>query len=134
MRTKPFVSLLTTAFLSLSLVVTAHSADLLTVGSEAPNLDIEHWVQDGNGQFKPVTDFENGKVYIVEFWATWCGPCIQSMPHLAQLQTEYASKGVQIVSISDEDLETVEKFLDREVRGGGGKPADEDADEEADEQ
>ncbi len=38
------------------------------------------------------------------------------MPHLAELQKKYADKGVQLISISDEDLETVEKFLDREVR------------------
>lgn len=95
----------------------SYAADLLTIGSDAPALDVEHWVQNGNGKFKPVTKFETGKVYVVEFWATWCGPCIQSMPHLASLQKEYAEKGVQIVSISDEDLETVEGFLEREVRG-----------------
>ena len=43
----------------------------LTIGSKAPALDVEHWVQNGEGKFKPVTKFENGKVYIVEFWATW---------------------------------------------------------------
>lgn len=95
----------------------ATADDLLTIGSDAPALDVEHWVQDGGGKFKPVTKFESGKVYVVEFWATWCGPCIMSMPHLASVQEEYASKGVQLVSISDEDLETVEKFLEREVRG-----------------
>jgi thiol-disulfide isomerase/thioredoxin len=87
--------------------------ELLTIGSDAPTLNVEHWVQDGQGKFKPVTKFADGKVYVVEFWATWCGPCIASMPHLAALQTEYADKGVQIVSISDEDLPTVENFLDR---------------------
>lgn len=94
-----------------------NSEELLTIGSDAPPLDVEHWVQNGKGKFKPVTKFQAGKVYIVEFWATWCGPCVQSMPHLASLQTEYADKGVQLISISDEDLETVEKFLEREVRG-----------------
>ncbi|MCA9133171.1 MAG: TlpA family protein disulfide reductase, partial [Planctomycetales bacterium] len=96
--------------------VPSRAADLLTIGSQAPPLDVEHWVQDGNGKFKPVTKFDKGKVYVVEFWATWCGPCVASMPHLAALQTELADKGVQIVSISNEELETVEKFLEREVR------------------
>ncbi len=95
-------------------------AELLTVGSQAPTLDIEHWVQDGGGKFKPVTKFEAGKVYVVEFWATWCGPCVASMPHLADLQKRLADKGVRIISISEEDLETVEKFLEREVRQGPG--------------
>ena len=105
---------------------TARAAELLTIGSEAPALDIEHWVQNGDGKFSPVTKFDKGKVYVVEFWATWCGPCIQSMPHLAQLQQTFADKGVQIVSISDEDLETVEAFLEREVPGAS-EPGDDAA-------
>lgn len=100
----------------------AIASDLLTIGSPAPALNVEHWIQDGGGKFSPVTQFEPGKVYVVEFWATWCGPCVASMPHLAELQKSLGDKGVRIISISDEDLETVQEFLDREVRGSGSDP------------
>jgi len=98
------------------------STDAMGIGSPAPSLDIEHWIQDGNGFFSPVTKFESGKVYIVEFWATWCGPCINSMPHLAALQNAYRGRGVQVLSVSDEPLETVKAFLEREAENAeGGK-------------
>lgn len=93
----------------------------LTIGSPAPALDVEHWVQDGNGFFKPVTEFKPGNVYVVEFWATWCGPCISSMPHLAQLQEKLRGQNVQIISISDEPLETVEAFLKRPTTNKAGE-------------
>jgi len=101
------------------------NAETLTVGSIAPKLDIEHWVQNGEGKFPKITEFEPGKIYVIEFWATWCGPCIQSMPHIAELQKEYEDKGVQIVSISDESIEKVEAFLDRKIPNAGeGLPQD----------
>jgi thiol-disulfide isomerase/thioredoxin len=86
--------------------------DPITIGSIAPSLNVEHWP---NASWTPVTQFEPGQVYVVEFWATWCGPCLLSMPHLAELQSEYADQGVRIVSITQEDLETVAKFLDKPV-------------------
>jgi thiol-disulfide isomerase/thioredoxin len=99
----------------------AVAAEKLGVGSAAPKLNIEHWVQNGNGKFPKVTAFQAGKVYVVEFWATTCGPCVQSMPHLAALQTKFADKGLQIVSISSEPLETVKDFLKSKIDDGTGK-------------
>ncbi len=86
----------------------------LTIGSDAPPLDIEYWLQDGKGFFKPVKEFENNKVYVIEFWATWCGPCIQNMPHIAELQEQYRGQNVQIIGISDETKEEVKEFLDQD--------------------
>ena len=91
----------------------------LAIGSRAPALDIEHWVQRaGRGDdFVPITTLEPGKVTVIEFWATWCPPCRASMPHLAELQQRFADKGVTIISVSDEDLETVEEFLKSKADG-----------------
>lgn len=114
------------AFLSFHVAVAQTEEDLdddsdvvlpsFTVGSQAPALDIEHWVSDGEGQFAHTKELASDKVYVIEFWATWCGPCIASMPHLSEIQDKYADKGVQIVSISDESLETVEAFLEKPTR------------------
>ena len=84
---------------------------LLRVGDQAPPLEIAKWVKGAS-----VESFERGKVYVVEFWATWCMPCIQGMPHLSALQREYGDKGLTVVSISCVDnqhntLEAVEQMI-----------------------
>jgi cytochrome c biogenesis protein CcmG, thiol:disulfide interchange protein DsbE len=54
---------------------------------------------DLNGKPKTLADYR-GKVTIVDFWATWCGPCKASIPHFIELQEKYGAQGVEIVGIS----------------------------------
>ena len=54
---------------------------------------------DLNGKPKTLADYK-GKVIIVDFWATWCGPCKASIPHLIELQKEYGTQGLEVVGIS----------------------------------
>lgn len=79
----------------------------LMVGDRAPELAVGEWVKGDE-----VTGFEEGKVYVVEFWATWCGPCIAGMPHISELQKEYKDKGVTIIGVNiwDEPA-NVEPFM-----------------------
>jgi thiol-disulfide isomerase/thioredoxin len=51
-----------------------------------------------------------GKVVVLNFWATWCGPCREEMPAFSRLQSAWAGKGVQFVGISSEDAQRVQPF------------------------
>jgi thiol-disulfide isomerase/thioredoxin len=90
----------------------------LKVGDRAPELHIAKWVRG-----EPVTGFEKGKTYVVEFWATWCGPCVKSMPHLTALQKEYKDQ-VTIIGVTTEDpnnsLEQVKDMVEQKGTAGMG--------------
>ena len=62
---------------------------------------------------EPVT-IAHGKVYVVEFWATWCPPCRESIPHLTALQKKYADR-VVFVGVSQEAPEVVEPFVSKQA-------------------
>lgn len=81
----------------------------LSIGSKAPIPEISDFVRGEKPTF-----FEPGKVFVIEFWATWCPPCRQSMPHLTKLAEDMKSKGVVIVGVSDEKVETVRMFLEKD--------------------
>src|SRR5579864_8871260 len=64
----------------------------LKAGDPAPKLQTGKWVQGD-----PVAGIEKGRAYIVEFWATWCGPCRQSIPHLNEKYLKYKDKGLVVI-------------------------------------
>jgi thiol-disulfide isomerase/thioredoxin len=61
----------------------------------------------------PVTLTE-GQVYVVEFWATWCPPCKESIPHLTKIQKQFKDKGVTVIGVSNEDINTVKPFVEKQ--------------------
>jgi thiol-disulfide isomerase/thioredoxin len=95
----------------------------LTIGDKAPDIDIAYWVKgvemDPRGNFEPITHFDEGKTYVLEFWATWCGPCVASMPHLSEVQAKYKDYGVTVIGVSDETLPKVTNFLFQTYKGDG---------------
>jgi thiol-disulfide isomerase/thioredoxin len=91
-------------------------ATILTVGDVAPALTIDKWVRG-----EPITGFEKGKIYIVEFWATWCGPCIDGIPHLTELQAKYKDKGVTVIGVTSPDRRNTPEAVDKLVAAQNGK-------------
>lgn len=68
---------------------------LAMIGKQAPPMDTDvNWV----GVEEPIDT--NGKVVLLDFWALWCGPCINTFPHLKHLTEEYGDKGFQIVGVT----------------------------------
>jgi thiol-disulfide isomerase/thioredoxin len=63
-------------------------------GKPMPKLDLTGWV---NGQVKP--EAMKGKVVVVDFYATWCGPCMAAIPHNNELLKQYKDKGLVIVGV-----------------------------------
>ncbi|MGX9121061.1 TlpA disulfide reductase family protein, partial [Mesorhizobium sp. BHbsci] len=68
---------------------------VLRMDSPAPAIKVQSWLRG-----EPLTAFQPGKLYIVEFWATWCGPCVSAMPHLAELQDKYKDSGLEVVAVA----------------------------------
>jgi thiol-disulfide isomerase/thioredoxin len=90
------------------LLLNSAQAATLKVGDPAPKLQVGKWVQGD-----PVSSFESDKVYVVEFWATWCGPCKTSIPHLNDLHLKNKDKGLIVIGQDcwEQDESLVPSFL-----------------------
>ena len=90
----------------LLVALSAAAAGAVTVGQEAPPLGVTEWLNA-----PPLTLAKvRGKIAVVEFWATWCPPCRQTIPHLNKLHKQYAPKGVVIMGITNESKAKAEPF------------------------
>ena len=102
--------------LSLACTLPSHAATL-TVGQPAPALTITQLYGAPDGT-KADWPFLHGKVVVLEFWATWCAPCIAEIPHLNELAASVADKNVQFIAIDDEDPSVVKEFLGKKHMAG----------------
>jgi len=80
----------------------------LVPGDPAPEIVCEAWLQTAGGP--PVT---KDKVVWIEFSATWCGPCMESMPHVQELYAKHRDKGLEVIVVTDEPSKVFMPYLSK---------------------
>lgn len=80
----------------------------IKVNEKAPKINITNWIENVPND-RDLSD----KFIVLEFWATWCGPCIAAVPHMNKIQQEFKQKDLYFISITDESIEKVKRSLKR---------------------
>ncbi|MBI3549890.1 MAG: TlpA family protein disulfide reductase [Elusimicrobia bacterium] len=77
---------------------------------EAPDVGIPALLQSPDASLKSLSGLR-GQTVVLEFWATWCGPCRESLPHMNKMIESFKGKPVRFISVTREPREDVERFL-----------------------
>ena len=80
---------------ALLLTSTAAAGDDVIVGQPAPTLTDVNWVKGS-----PVTEWKKGEIYVLDFWATWCGPCKKAIPHINELAKAHRGDKVNVIGVA----------------------------------
>lgn len=85
-------------------------SSMIKIGDMAPPLALEGILQ-ASVDVGALNENLKDKIVVLEFWATWCGPCRKAIPHLNELVEEFRKKPVQFISVTDEEEWKVKNFL-----------------------
>jgi thiol-disulfide isomerase/thioredoxin len=79
-----------------------------SAGGPAPSIRVEALSKEG--QWTEASNFK-GKVLVLDFWATWCGPCRESMPYIQAMYDRLKPKGLEVIGITTEERRAVDKYF-----------------------
>jgi uncharacterized protein (TIGR03435 family) len=89
---------------------TQRSPSLIMPGDVAPPVTLKAVLQSPSTSI-PDWNTLKGKVVVLEFWATWCGPCVEAIPHLNELVEHFKGKPIEFINVTAEDEAHVAEFL-----------------------
>lgn len=93
--------------LAMLFLFTPSLVSALEVGATVPDCQLKNMADS-----RALTLSQPGKVVYVDFWASWCGPCAQSMPFLNTINEQYKNQGLQVIAVNlDENREDADAFL-----------------------
>lgn len=104
--------LVVVAVLALAVGILLQSNRYSSAQPEAVSPALNFSFPDIHGQEQPVSQWR-GKILVVNFWATWCPPCLKEIPAFIELQQAYQNKNVQFVGIAIEDRQPVADYMQR---------------------
>lgn len=96
---------------TIRMITVSDSDQEIPVGTQVGQLAPQFALKDLNGENVSISDFR-GRIVILDFWASWCSPCRNSMPHLETLRARYQDDGLVLLGVSlDYSAETAVRFL-----------------------
>lgn len=99
-------------FLGVVLIALCPAFSAVKSGDPAPDIRLDQLLPDqptANASLQALA----GKAVVLEFWATWCGPCVAAIPHLNELAAQFKDRPIIFLSVTDEEPPVIKKFLEK---------------------
>ncbi|MGJ5676898.1 MAG: TlpA family protein disulfide reductase [Nostochopsis sp.] len=97
---------------TLVVAISIHGWSAVSVGSQAPDLSSSSSFNTEDGKAVRLESLR-GQVVLIDFWATWCGPCVDAIPHMQELHDKFKDKGLVVIGHTDASSQGLPQFIEK---------------------